>query len=77
MTIAERVKRVLEDEIGCEPEKITADAAFAEDLGCDSLDAVEIVMALEEEFDLTIPDEVTDGLTTVGKLVAYIEGRVS
>lgn len=74
-TIAERMKTVIVEQLGVKPEQVTPDAKFIEDLGTDSLDMVELVMAVEEEFGFEIPDEDTDALTTVGKAVEYVERR--
>ncbi len=69
-----RVKRIVCDQMGAAPEKITIETSFINDLGADSLDTVELVMALEEEFDLDIADEDAEKLTTVGAAVDYIKG---
>ena len=70
---ASRVKEIIINELGVDPEKITTDAAFVDDLGADSLDTVEMVMAFEEEFAIDISDEDAEQLTTVGDAIAYIE----
>lgn len=69
----EKIKEIAADNLGIEAEKITENASFKEDLGVDSLDLFELVMALEEEFDLEIPSEDLEQLSTVGDVVAYIE----
>ena len=68
-----RVKEIIINELGVEPEKVTDDASFVEDLGADSLDTVELVMALEEEFGLEVPDEEAEKLQSVGDVIKYIE----
>ena len=71
--IAAKVKEIIINELGVDPEKVTADASFVDDLGADSLDTVELVMAFEEEFTIDIPDEDAEQMRTVGEAVAYIE----
>ncbi len=68
-----RVREIIINELGVEPEKVTNDASFVEDLGADSLDTVELVMAFEEEFGIDIPDEDAEQMRTVGDAIAYIE----
>jgi acyl carrier protein len=68
-----RVKEIIVNELGVEAEKVTSDASFVEDLGADSLDTVELVMAFEEEFGMEIPDEDAEQLQTVGDAIKYIE----
>ena len=67
-----KVKTVVVDQLGVGDSEVTKEASYIEDLGADSLDTVELVMALEEEFDTEIPDEEAEKLTTVGKTVEYI-----
>jgi acyl carrier protein len=67
-----RVKEIIINELGVEPEKVTDDASFVEDLGADSLDTVELVMAFEEEFGIDIPDEDAEQMRTVGDAIAYL-----
>ncbi len=76
MSIYERVVKIIVDLLGVEPEKVTMDARFREDLGADSLDLVELVMAFEEEFGGTISDEEAQQIKTVGDAVRYIETRM-
>lgn len=76
MSIYERVVKIIVDLLGVEPEKVTVDARFREDLGADSLDLVELVMAFEEEFGGTISDEEAQQIKTVGDAVRYIETRM-
>ncbi len=71
----EKISEVIADKLGVEPSKITPEAKFVEDLGADSLDTVELVMQLEDEFNLEIPDEEAEKLTTVGSVVEYIESH--
>jgi acyl carrier protein len=70
---AEKVKEIVVQQLGVAPDQVTEDAKFIEDLGADSLDQVELVMALEEEFGADIPDEEAEKLTTVGDAIKYIE----
>ncbi|HHS13301.1 MAG TPA: acyl carrier protein [bacterium] len=73
----EKFKEIIVDRLGVDPNEITAEASFIDDLGADSLDTVELVMAFEEEFDLEIPDEDAEKLTTVGKAMEYLEKKLS
>lgn len=73
----ERVKKIIVDLLGVEPEKVTLDARFREDLEADSLDLVELIMAFEEEFDETISDEEAQQIKTVGQVLDYIEQRMA
>lgn len=68
----ERVRNIICDQLAVEPEKVTTTASFIDDLGADSLDIVELVMTMEEEFDMEIPDEEAEKLRTVGDVVKYI-----
>jgi acyl carrier protein len=68
-----KVKEIIVNELGVEAEKVTKEASFVEDLGADSLDTVELVMAFEEEFGMEIPDEDAEQLQTVGDAIKYIE----
>ncbi len=70
---AEKVKEIVVQQLGVSPDQVTDEAKFIEDLGADSLDQVELVMALEEEFGADIPDEDAEKLTTVGDAIKYIE----
>ena len=72
-TIGEKVRSIIVDQLGVESDKVTADAKFIEDLGADSLDTVELVMAFEENFDIEVPDEEAEKLQSVADVVAYIE----
>ena len=72
-TIEQRVKDIIIEQLSAKPDQVTPEAKFIEDLGADSLDTVELVMALEEEFDAEIPDEEAEKLQTVGDVIKYIE----
>jgi acyl carrier protein len=73
MEIVEKVKSIVTEQLGVDAEEVTEEAAFIEDLGADSLDTVELVMAFEEEFGIVIPDEEADKIRTVGQAIKYIE----
>lgn len=75
-SIEERVKKVVVEQLGVNEEEVTNEASFVDDLGADSLDTVELVMALEEEFDTEIPDEEAEKITTVQQAVDYIESHL-
>ena len=77
MSVEERVKRIVIDQLGVEEAQVTKEAKFVEDLGADSLDTVELVMALEEEFKLEIPDDEAEKISTVGQAVEYIDTHQS
>jgi acyl carrier protein len=72
-SVAERVKKIIVDQLGVNAEQVTEDASFIDDLGADSLDTVELVMALEEEFGMEIPDEEAEKISTVRTAIEYIE----
>ena len=72
-TIEQRVKDIIVEQLGVKPEQVTPEAKFIEDLGADSLDTVELVMALEEEFGNEIPDEQAEKLQSVGDVIKYVE----
>jgi acyl carrier protein len=76
-SIEEKVKRIIEEKLSVNPDQITVSAKFAEDLKADSLDTVELVMALEDEFGLDIPDEEADKIKTVGDAIKYIETKMA
>lgn len=76
MALDEKVKKIIVEQLGVSPEQATAEASFIDDLGADSLDTVELVMALEEEFDLEIPDEDAEKITTVGQAIEYVSDHV-
>ncbi len=71
--VADRVKKIIVDQLGVEEETVTSEASFVDDLGADSLDTVELVMALEEEFGIEIPDEDAEKITRVKEAIDYIE----
>ena len=73
--IADRVKNIVVDKLGVEPEKVTETAGFITDLGADSLDTVELIMDFEKEFGITIPDEEAEQIKTVGDAVAFVEAN--
>jgi acyl carrier protein len=74
-TVEERVKKIIAEQLGVEEDEVTPEASFVEDLGADSLDTVELVMALEEEFEIEIPDEDAEKILTVGKALEYIKEK--
>ena len=73
MAVAEKVKSIIVEQLGVDEEEVTPDASFVDDLGADSLDTVELVMAFEEEFGIEIPDDAAESIVTVGDAVKYIE----
>jgi acyl carrier protein len=75
MSVADKVKSIIVDNLGVDEDEVTADASFVEDLGADSLDVVELVMAFEEEFGIEIPDEDAEKITRVKEAVTYIEAH--
>jgi acyl carrier protein len=75
MAVAQKVKEIVAQQLGVNEEQVTDEASFKDDLGADSLDIVELVMAFEEEFEIDIPDEDAEKVTTVGAAVAYIEAK--
>jgi acyl carrier protein len=76
MANADKVRDIIEKELGVEREKLTDNASFIEDLGADSLDIVELVMEFEKEFNIDIPDEDAEKLRTVGEAISYLDGKV-
>jgi len=75
-TVLERVSKVIVDRLGVDESEVTLQASFREDLGADSLDVVELVMELEDEFDMEITDEDAEKISTVGDAIAYIESKL-
>ena len=74
-TVEPKIKKIIEEQLGVEGERIKPEASFIDDLGADSLDIVELVMAMEEEFDLEIPDEDAEKLRTVSDVTKYLQGK--
>jgi acyl carrier protein len=74
-TIAERVKKIIIDKLGVDAEEVTIEASFTNDLGADSLDTVELIMELEKEFDVSIPDDQAEKIQTVGQAIDFIESN--
>ncbi|MBI4845574.1 MAG: acyl carrier protein [Candidatus Omnitrophica bacterium] len=77
MSVVDKVKAIIVDQLGVKAEEVTSTASFVDDLGADSLDTVELVMALEEEFGIEIPDEDAEKMTTVGEAIKYIDEKTS
>lgn len=77
MTIQERVVKIIAEQLGIKPEKITPEATFVDDLGADSLDTVELVMAFEEEFRLEISDEDAERMKKVKNIIEYLQNKFS
>lgn len=76
-TVVERVSKVIVDRLGVDESEVKLEASFRDDLGADSLDVVELVMELEDEFDMEISDEDAEKIATVGDAISYIESKVS
>ncbi|MCY3713026.1 MAG: acyl carrier protein [Gemmatimonadetes bacterium] len=72
----DRVKEIIAEQLGVDGDQVTDNASFTDDLGADSLDTVELVMALEEEFDLEIPDEDAEKIVTVGDAIKYLQSNL-
>ncbi len=75
MAVAEKVKSIIAEQLGVKIEEVKPEASFIDDLGADSLDTVELIMALEEEFNIEIPDEDAEKMTKVGDAIKYIEQK--
>ncbi len=73
--VLEKLKGIVADQLGVEEDKVVLDASITEDLGADSLDVVDLVMSIEEEFDIEIPDEAVEDIKTIGDIVKYIENN--
>ena len=71
----ERIRDIIVEQLGVEPDEVTEQSSFIDDLGADSLDIVELIMALEEEFDMEIPDEEAEKISTVGDVIEYIKNN--
>ena len=76
MAVADKVKSIIVEQLGVDEEEVTSDASFVEDLGADSLDTVELVMAFEEEFGVEIPDDEAEKIRTVGNAITYLKEHV-
>ena len=77
MSVEEKVREIIVDQLGVDEKQVKSEASFIDDLGADSLDTVELVMALEEEFDIEIPDEDAEKIASVQNAVDYIKGQTS
>ncbi len=77
MAVADKIRSIIAEQLGVKQEEVTPEASFIDDLGADSLDTVELVMALEEEFGIEIPDEDAEKITTVGDAIKYIEEKAT
>lgn len=75
MSVNPKVKEIIVEQLGVDPEKVKPEASFIDDLGADSLDIVELVMAMEEEFDIEIPDEEAEKLKTVNDVASYLSSK--
>jgi len=75
--IADKIKKIVVEHLGVEPDKVTENASFIDDLGADSLDTVELVMAFEEEFSVEIPEEAAEKIATVKDAIEYIEKNLT
>ncbi len=76
MALEDKVKEIIVEQLGVDAAEVTPTASFIDDLGADSLDTVELVMAFEEEFDIEIPDEDAEKMTTVGQAIDYLKAKV-
>jgi acyl carrier protein len=77
MALEERVKEIIAEQLGVSKEEVAPEASFIDDLGADSLDIVELVMAMEEEFDIEIPDEDAEKIQTIGDAITYVRERAA
>ena len=77
MAVDQKIKSIIAEQLGVKAEEVTPEASFIDDLGADSLDTVELIMALEEEFSVEIPDEDAEKMTTVGDAIKYISEKTS
>jgi acyl carrier protein len=75
MAVESKIRTIIAEQLGVKPEEVTPTASFVDDLGADSLDTVELIMALEEEFNVEIPDEDAEKMKTVGDAIKYIEEK--
>jgi acyl carrier protein len=76
MVNEDKVKEIIVDQLGVDPAKVVPEASFIDDLGADSLDTVELIMAFEEEFNIEIPDEEAEKLTTVGAALEHLKSKI-
>ncbi|WP_447975593.1 acyl carrier protein [Nitrospira sp. Kam-Ns4a] len=76
MAVEDRIKKIIAEQLGVDEDEVVPEASFVDDLGADSLDTVELVMAFEEEFDIEIPDEDAEKILTVGKAMEYIKEKI-
>ncbi|MBM4122909.1 MAG: acyl carrier protein [Nitrospira sp.] len=76
MAVEDRIKKIIAEQLGVEEDEVVPEASFVDDLGADSLDTVELVMAFEEEFDIEIPDEDAEKILTVGRAMEYIKEKM-
>ncbi|TAJ27619.1 MAG: acyl carrier protein [Nitrospirae bacterium] len=76
MAVEDRIKKIIAEQLGVEEDEVVTEASFVDDLGADSLDTVELVMAFEEEFDIEIPDEDAEKILTVGRAIEYIKEKM-
>ncbi|CCG98836.1 acyl carrier protein [Fibrella sp. WM1] len=74
---ADKVKQIIVDKLGVDPSEVTPEASFTNDLGADSLDTVELIMEFEKEFNVQIPDDQAETITTVGQAIKYLESNAS
>ena len=74
--VTTKVKEIIVDKLGVDESEVTSEASFTNDLGADSLDTVELIMELEKEFDIQIPDDEAEGISTVGDAISFVEGAV-
>jgi acyl carrier protein len=77
MSVDQKVKEIVVQQLGVNEDQVTPEASFIEDLGADSLDTVELVMAFEEEFNIEIPDEDAEKITTVGQAIDYVQNKAA
>lgn len=75
--IAQKVKEIIIDKLGVEESEVTPEASFTNDLGADSLDTVELIMEFEKEFNISIPDDQAENISTVGQAISYLEANVN
>ncbi|MGH7209037.1 MAG: acyl carrier protein [Nitrospiraceae bacterium] len=76
MAVEDRIKKIIAEQLGVDEDEVVPEASFVDDLGADSLDTVELVMAFEEEFDIEIPDEDAEKILTVGRAMDYIKEKI-